>query len=158
MKIILIKKQKTLQILWTIITLLWCLFIFSKSLQSASVSSVESRTVLEVIQKYLQMFIKDVVISHNFIRKSAHFFLFFVLGTLLSLSAPLWKKDIKYHFLRTNFAGLFVALVDETIQLSSPGRSGQITDVWLDFSAIVFSHLLFTIIYLLIKHKKQKSL
>ncbi len=33
--------------------------------------------------------------------------------------------------------GLLTALTDETIQLFVPGRSGQVTDVWIDFSGVL---------------------
>lgn len=32
--------------------------------------------------------------------------------------------------------GLLTALTDETIQLFVPGRSGQVTDIWIDFSGV----------------------
>ena len=34
-------------------------------------------------------------------------------------------------------ASLLTALTDETIQLFVPGRSGQVTDVWIDFSGVL---------------------
>lgn len=37
----------------------------------------------------------------------------------------------------TAFAGLITALMDETIQLFSAGRSSQVTDVWIDFAGCV---------------------
>ena len=33
--------------------------------------------------------------------------------------------------------GLLTALTDETIQLFVPGRSGQVTDIWIDFSGVM---------------------
>ena len=33
--------------------------------------------------------------------------------------------------------GLLTALTDETIQLFVPGRSSQVTDVWIDFSGVM---------------------
>ncbi|MDO5140406.1 MAG: VanZ family protein [Eubacteriales bacterium] len=36
------------------------------------------------------------------------------------------------------FFGLLTALTDETIQLFVEGRSGQITDVWIDFAGVCF--------------------
>ena len=36
------------------------------------------------------------------------------------------------------FLSVFRPFVDETIQLFTPGRSGQISDVWLDMSGVLF--------------------
>ena len=44
--------------------------------------------------------------------------------------------------------GVLTALTDETIQLFSDGRSGQVTDVWLD-SAGVLTGILVAIVLLL---------
>ena len=33
--------------------------------------------------------------------------------------------------------GLLTALTDETIQLFVPGRSGQVTDIWIDFFGVM---------------------
>ena len=37
--------------------------------------------------------------------------------------------------------GLLTALTDETIQLFVPGRSGQVTDIWIDFSGVMTAFL-----------------
>lgn len=44
------------------------------------------------------------------------------------------------------FSGLLVALTDETIQLFVPGRSGQVTDVWLDFLGILAGSVMYLIL------------
>ena len=52
----------------------------------------------------------------------------------------------------TCFAGLLIAFCDETIQLFVPGRSGQVSDMWIDVSG----YLLGTICMLVLSHLMKK--
>ena len=38
--------------------------------------------------------------------------------------------------------GLFVAFIDETIQLFVVGRSGEIRDMWIDFAGVALATLI----------------
>ena len=40
-------------------------------------------------------------------------------------------------------AGFLIPFVDETLQLFTEGRSGQISDVWLDCAGVLFGTVLF---------------
>ena len=51
----------------------------------------------------------------------------------------------------TLFAAMLAAVTDETIQLFSAGRSGQITDVWLDFAGAALGYLAVR----LLTHRKE---
>lgn len=54
--------------------------------------------------------------------------------------------------------GTFAALCDETIQLFVPGRSGQITDVWLDTAGYLTGALLTLLLFRLCrKRPKQRK-
>ena len=54
--------------------------------------------------------------------------------------------------------GTLAALCDETIQLFVPGRSGQITDVWLDTAGYLTGALLTLLIFFLCrKRPKQRK-
>ena len=54
--------------------------------------------------------------------------------------------------------GTLAALCDETIQLFVPGRSGQITDVWLDTVGYLTGALLTLLIFFLCrKRPKQRK-
>ena len=54
--------------------------------------------------------------------------------------------------------GTLAALCDETIQLFVPGRSGQITDVWLDTAGYLTGALLTLLIFSLCrKRPKQRK-
>jgi VanZ family protein len=145
---------KALRIIWIIITILWCVFIFSNSLTPADESSKHSHSVLEVVNDILNLFGIEYLVLHHFIRKVAHFVEFFVLGILLSSSVFLWKLPANNHLLNTAFTGLVIALTDETLQLFVYGRGSKVSDVWIDFSAVVISHLICYVFYRI----KKKSL
>ena len=52
-------------------------------------------------------------------------------------------------------AGLMTALTDETIQLFSPGRSSQVTDVWIDFAGVVTGTLLAFLVQAIVRRCKK---
>ena len=56
-------------------------------------------------------------------------------------------------YLITLIHGLMVAIIDESIQLFVPGRSGLITDVFIDFSGVITGLLIVYIITIIkLKH------
>lgn len=110
---------------WFLIFCLWALFIFSNSLLPAQESSDISSGLSYKIYELLNLNI-DFELFHVFIRKTAHFVEYAILGVFASLS---FKKE---YFLRILLLCVFVASIDECIQLFVDGRSGQISDVLLD--------------------------
>ena len=137
------------QWIWTAILILYILFIFSNSLTPGDESSSQSGFVLELAKRCLAAVgLGNVGITEHFIRKLAHFSEYFILGALIihvvkgfyhgapGLSwAPVWL-----------LAGVLVPLCDETCQLFTDGRSGQISDVWLDISGMICGSLIFLLI------------
>ncbi len=119
-----------------IISILITLFIWMNSLLPADVSSAQSGFIVGIIDDILSF----VGISINLntlsllIRKAAHFFEFFVLGISLSIYMIKEKKTI-YHVI---WIGLFIAIIDETIQLFVDGRGSSILDVGIDLLGIMF--------------------
>ena len=77
-------------------------------------------------------------ISVKLVRKLAHFTEYFVLGGLLWTDFYLTKESLALPLL----TGLIVAGADEYFQTFIPGRSGQLSDVLIDFSGLSLSVLL----------------
>lgn len=130
-------KKSIERLVWVILTLLWIGFIFSRSRQSADVSSEESASVLEFARRFVPF------LSMRAVRKIAHFTEFLLLGVLLHFSFRSLQIRSSALLLGT---GLLVAAADELLQLFSPGRSCQVTDVLLDFSGVVVSVLFFALL------------
>ena len=136
-------------------------FAFAHSLMSAEDSTVESEGALGFLNDFFNSLGIPLELTDNVIRKIAHFSEFTVIGGLLLSCAYSFDrfKPYRYSF-AVLFTGLFTAVTDEFIQLFSDGRSGQITDVLLDFSGVVTGTLimlLFYFIYIKLKCKRDKK-
>ena len=143
---------------WQLILILYVLFIYSNSMKPAAVSSLESGGVLQFLQL---LFYKSGInagwITEHLIRKTAHAAEYTVLGMLLLKNARLlsWETPVKRLALVT--AGIFIPFVDETIQLFTEGRSGQISDVWLDMSGVCAGVLLGAALSCLLRRRAEKK-
>ena len=115
-------------------------FIFSNSLQIAEVSEGSSGRVLGLMQGILRRLglpgTADRLTMH-IVRKLAHFSEYMLEGFLLMLCLRVYTRHFFKHVSWPILGGLLTALTDETIQLFVPGRSGQVTDVWIDFSGVL---------------------
>ena len=131
-------------IAWRVIftlALIGCIvFIFSNSLQSADVSEGASGRVLGILQGILRHLglpgAADRLTMH-IVRKLAHFCEYLLEGFLLMLCLRVYTRHFFKHVSWPMLGGLLTALTDETIQLFVPGRSGQVTDIWIDFSGVM---------------------
>lgn len=65
-----------------------------------------------------------------------HFLEYTLEGFWLMLCLRVYTSHFVKHISWPLLGGLLTALCDETIQLFTDGRSGQITDVWIDFSGV----------------------
>lgn len=135
-----------MRILWLLLTLVFILFIFANSSLSAGDSGRLSAAAADIVMKMGDMV--NVTFSGDLehqIRKLAHFIEFAALGWLLCKTYgefSVSKRTANGYIL---LIGLFVAVVDEYIQLFSYGRSSQVTDVLLDFSGVVCMWLAYRI-------------
>lgn len=140
-------------------------FIFSNSLQTGSVSSGISGRVLAAMIRVLRGAGLNGVadrLTEHFVRKLAHFCEYALEGFLLILCASAYTRRYVRHLPWPVLGGLLTALSDETIQLFTPDRSSQVTDVWLDFAGvmagIIFGLILLAAIKALAKPKQKRGL
>ena len=70
-------------------------------------------------------------------RKLAHFCEYTLEGFLLMLCMRVYTRNYVWHISVPLLGGVLTALADETIQIYSPGRSSQVTDVWLDSAGVL---------------------
>ncbi len=127
------------KISYLLLSLLIIAFIFGNSMMDATDSNSESRFLTAFVQNVLNWLGFHVPIGelHHAIRKCAHFTeyaleAFFVAKTLTAFRVRR-QTWLAYALL----IGLLTAVIDENIQLYSIGRSGQVTDVLLDFSGTI---------------------
>ena len=138
-------------------------FIFSNSMAVADVSSVSSGRVLQLLQAVLRRLGHPALaqrLTMHIVRKLAHFCEYTLEGFLLMLCMRVYTRRYVRHISVPMLGGVLTAMADETIQLFSPGRSSQVTDVWLD-SAGVLAGILAALVFmalcrLLFNHCKKE--
>lgn len=142
------------KIIKIILIVLWCSLIFMFSNDTGGTSTKKSdglivRTVEKVIKRSLSSEEKDKVLRYFVVpvRKSAHLFIYFILGFLIiSLLREYRNIDMKVVFLAVFLAFLY-ACSDEVHQLFVRGRSGQVKDVFIDTFGSFLGVLLYSFIY-----------
>ncbi len=157
------KKQniKIKSAVFCLLTLLWMTVIFMFSAKNADDSTEQSSFVTNILMNifsnvYRNSDLSDkmqIIESMSFaIRKAAHFSIYSVLGLLSFLSVYYLTKFSN----KTPFISLLICFIyacsDETHQLFVPGRSGQLRDVFIDFSGA----LLMTLIILAVRKIYRK--
>lgn len=131
------------QFILILLILLTVTFIWGNSLGSASQSHSESKKALEYVKPVLEPIVGTGTITNSVLRKIAHFVEFGVLGcefaalhivrTQGGFLAP--RRVSLQGVANCLFAGLSVAVIDETIQIFSK-RGSQVQDVLLDFGGV----------------------
>ena len=138
-------------------------FIFSNSMAVADVSSVSSGRVLQLLQAVLRRLGHPALaqrLTMHIVRKMAHFCEYTLEGFLLMLCMRVYSRRPLRHITVPMLAGVLTALTDETIQLFSPGRSSQVTDVWLDSAGVlagILAALLLMGLWRLLFHHRKKE-
>ena len=121
--------------LWTAVTVLYVLFIFHNSATVAVESSRQSGRVLALAKECLAgLGVESGWLSEHLIRKTAHFLEYSLYGVLLWNCLETYELRGKLRGVTFLWLAMLIPFVDETIQLFTEGRSGQISDVWLDMS------------------------
>jgi len=154
------KTHKTWIIILSIIIAANIAFIWGNSLKSRGESQMLSLGVLQLIRPLLNAIFSPENVTDHLVRKLAHFTEFGALGAEFVLMTILLRKVKLQSILNCLFAGLVVAVIDETIQIFS-ARGSQVADVWIDFSGVVagvlFALLIYAIVARIRKAKQDKT-
>ena len=143
------KKKK---LILGILILAWIAVIWGHSMQTATVSDGESGRFLVVLAKIFP-FLSNNDDGMYIVRKAAHFTEYAILGVLLGGEFDLYVKGKVRKYVEPAMAALMVSFVDETIQLFVEGRSGQVSDMWIDFAGASLGVLM----CLFFVYKRQKK-
>lgn len=128
---------------WHGVMLVYTGFIYSNSLKPSTLSSQESGLLLVKLELMLKALGWNYMwITEHMVRKTAHFVEYAGLGCILVLAYGIWTAPVPAGMRRAGELAFLIPFVDETIQLFVPGRSGQISDVWLDLCGAVCGMLL----------------
>ena len=126
-------------------------------------SSASSGRVLTLLQGALRRLGHPALaqrLTQHVVRKMAHFCEYMLEGFLLMLCMRVYSRHPLGHITVPMLGGVLTALTDETIQLYSPGRSSQVTDVWLDsvgvLAGILAALVLMALCRLLFHHRDKE--
>ena len=131
------------------------IFIFSNSMTPGEISNRTSRTLSQIILGMIDPAEKiDPEVFHKFVRKSAHFVEFTMLGAELMLLALFIepRRPLTLIFMPL-FLSLMTAVTDEFLQ-SFTTRTSSLADVLLDYAGSAFGIAAVFAIYL-IRSKKE---
>ena len=146
-------KAKKIQLIFTLLTAGFALFIFSNSLQPATISGAKSGSIVTLLNNALASVGIKLTISDHLVRKTGHFTEYFALGVLLLATLKTYTPRLIKNIFAPLFCGLAVAVTDESIQLFVDGRSGQVSDVVLDFCGVLTGLLVLGLLLKLHMHK-----
>ena len=151
------------RVIFTFALIACIVFIFSNSMAVAEVSSVSSGRVLQLLQAVLRRLGHPALaqrLTMHIVRKMAHFCEYTLEGFLLMLCMRVYTRRYVRHISVPMLGGVLTALTDETIQIFSPGRSSQVTDVWLDsagvLAGILTALVLMALCRLLFNHRNKE--
>lgn len=153
------------RIIFSIIIILNCIFIFIFSCDNGDKSTNKSGFVVDMLLKmfpqYEQMSEAE---QHDFrenltfvVRKIAHFSEYVPIGIFGVLLLNTFAMKTKFKYLITQLFGTLYATSDEIHQLFVADRECHIRDVFIDSCGVAFGALIvILIIYLYKKHKAKK--
>ena len=143
-----------------VLLILQCAVIFSFSTQNKKESSVGSERITNRIVRQLGGDEKSVGMRQKMkretevvVRKSAHLFLFTILGFLAYLSAKIYLKN--KQFLWSTIFCLAYAISDEIHQALVPGRAGLVSDVLIDMAGSIIG---ISLLFVIIRLKRRKKI
>ena len=142
---------------FTLLCIGMTVFIFSNSLQNGEESGGRSQWVAGMLEGFFMWVGIDQAMGEHLLRKAAHFLEYFAMGVLLELTAQSYPGRPSVKTVFPYAAGLAVAACDEAIQRFVPGRSGQVSDVILDFCGIVCGILVCRSIQILAGRKRRRK-
>jgi VanZ family protein len=146
--------KKYFTILKSTAVFIWLLAIFLFSNQVAQDSSSLSRIFVEPIETYVPA---SQGIATFLVRKSAHMFLYFILGIMVySLSREFKLSDRKRILYSLLFVFLY-AISDEFHQKFVTGRSSELRDVFIDSIAGLLGIFLCSSLYIALERRSDQA-
>lgn len=133
------------------IAVMVAIFLFSsQTAENSAALSGEFKGIVDKVLNCFKWLFSDGAILwiKNHIRKIAHFALYTLLGAFLSAATLNTRlKSLSARFFLPVGIGLFYSITDEIHQLFIEGRSGEIRDVFIDFSGVISGSIIAFLIY-----------
>ena len=161
-------KRTAVFAVFLVMTILWMGTVFGFSSKNAEESTAQSNAVTEIV---LRIFNKDFdsldeeeqqeLISKcdGFIRKTAHFVAYAILGVLMycTIGTPVYltKRVFRSSLFSVPISVVF-AITDEYHQTMVDGRAGRFTDVLIDSSGVLTGTAVVIVAVILINRYRCK--
>ncbi len=154
-------KRKTAVYIIVALIVLTIAYIWFNSVKTQAESSESSEQVYETLQEAADEVFGEgtVEITHDGVRKFAHFFEFAALGAEFCVLYILLKRQSYGGFAEMLPFGLYVAVIDEGIQILSD-RGPEVRDIFIDYGGYLAATLAFFTVFIIsraIKNKKEKK-
>ena len=161
--------KRIVTVIALVLTVACVAFIFSNSLDSGIESGEKSSAVHKLVNEVAHSVGMSREISHATVRTLAHVAEFAALGALLALNiallvsvdpaAPLSREHAILLFSLP--ASILVAIVDELLQLLSPGRATQFLDILIDtvgaLCGLLFFLAIFAVVHAILRRKSKAN-
>lgn len=151
--------------LWAVVIVLSVqIFSFSSanSTQSNDTSTKLTNVVVKVAKKTVAQKSDEKTlfsICHKIVRKLAHFTEYMTLAFFVAALCRSYNLKLKLSLLISAGYSLIFAASDEIHQLFVDGRSGQVTDVMIDFSGALQGTLIFILCHFIyVKYIKKSEM
>ena len=151
-------KRKTACGILIALIILTIAFIWGNSVLPMARSAEESAAVSSFLQRIIDAIFGEgtFAVSESFIRKAAHFSEFFALGVEIYLLIIAVKKASLPSYFCALPVGLFVAVIDEGIQVLSQ-RGAAVKDIFIDYGGYLAAAVLFILIFIIRRAVKNKK-
>lgn len=135
-------KRKIILSIVIILPVIICMaMIFYFSSQDSSRSNSISRDFTSAVAKmlfqnfpFMQADVQSTIIYelNLFIRKAAHFFVFFLMSAFIYAESVIWIRSYFFSGVISVFLSMIYAVIDEYHQSFTPGRTPLVKDVFID--------------------------
>ena len=141
------------------LSLLMTVLIWFNSSLNAELSGAQSGWVTSLVDHFLRMLTIEIPSDtlSFYVRKGAHFGQFFVLGALWFKTFDEIKKDFLKPWISALVLGVITAIIDESIQIFSPGRAFMVFDIIIDTLGVIMGILGVMVIEQLISNYKKRG-
>ena len=151
------KKKRIAIVITSILIALNLIFIWGNSCLNTSTSLEGSNAVFDTVKPVFDATFGKDVITLNVFRKTAHFVEFCCFGFLINLLYLLIYGVNKSKLSQIFSIGLFVAVIDESLQILS-NRGASVQDVLLDYAGYAFGVAFLFLCFLIYKSIRKKLL
>ena len=139
----------------SVLLVLTLAFIWRNSMESIPESQAKSLDLVAILKPILEPIIGEGKVTDHFVRKTAHFCEFALLGAELRLLFLLLGFGTVQGHMNALFAALAAGVTDETIQYFYD-RGSMVLDVVLDFCGAFFGALVLLLIALGVRHREKR--